>query len=148
MNLVTENMEDVEGFPAALLQAGFHMAQIPCLKMDHTLPNFALGVGLPTLAGLAASPMPLHQALPGSLSSNMPVYATGQMDGTINNADTSYQSSMPYPPFYFGGKDGFYNSPHKSATSASSQQNNSYDQDHTVLGPALYENENGSGITA
>lgn len=151
MNLVTENMDDIEGFPAALLQAGFHMAQLPCLKTDIIVPHFTLGGGLPTLGHLSASPMSLHQAMNGNplLGNTLP---GPPLSGSSDVSFENMQASMPYPNYYFGS---FQQPPHQQQQLQSQQQSLSQfpQQDegsstnvfqnghHGMLGPALYDNE-------
>lgn len=137
MNLVTESMDDIEGFPAALLQAGFHMAQLPCLKTDVVIPNFTtLGAGLPTLGQLAASPLALHQAMAGNpMLSNNGLHCpplTASSDASFEQM----QASMPYPSFYFGSFGS------QNSTGQDENGSNQFSQSsHGMLGPALYDNE-------
>lgn len=130
MNLVTESMDDIEGFPAALLQAGFHMAQIPCLKTDVMIPNFTtLGsVGYPQLAlhqAMAAG----NQMLNNGLNCAVPPLTSASSEASFEQM----QNSMPYPSFYFGAFGG-------TQQSSSVQQEDSQNS-HGMLGPALYDNE-------
>lgn len=138
MNLVTENMDDIDTFPAALLQAGFHMAQLPCLKTDIGIPDFTLAAGLPHFGHLAASPIALHQAMNG----NPMLTSTSMSSAPLSaNSDASFenlQASMPYP-YYFGGFQQNQSNPQSSQDELNA--NNMFQSSHGMLGPALYDNE-------
>ncbi|KAK9894107.1 TEA-domain-containing protein [Cystobasidium minutum MCA 4210] len=143
MNLVTENMDDIDSFPAALFQAGFHMAQLPCLKTDVTIPDFTLA-GLPTLGQLAASPISLQQAMNGN-----PMLAGNHMAAPPHSAhsDVSFdnlQTSMPFP-YYFAGMQ--QQQPNAQFAQEDTQAGNFFQNSHGMLGPALYDNEH-QGATA
>ena len=89
MNLVTESIDDSDSFPAALLQAGFGMAQIPCIKTDIVSMS-------PAQIGLAASPMGLtvNTAIAGCMGDGL----LSPYTPTFLTREASYIPSPPVSP--------------------------------------------------
>ncbi|CAD6563703.1 MAG: Trimeric GatFAB AmidoTransferase(AdT) complex subunit [Cyphobasidiales sp. Tagirdzhanova-0007] len=85
MDLVTESMDDTDSFPAALLHAGFGMAQIPCIKTD-IAPMDHLQIGL------AASPMGL------TVNTNIACSGDGLLSPYTPTFLTREASYIPSPP--------------------------------------------------